>query len=197
MIHTIDEWKASKLDTASRSICGEVISNANDKEFFGILSSLLLKPGDRLLEIGFGLGLSASVFRNVQLRTHDIWEIHPEIIRHAFLFSLENENTQVLECSWMDLRKITPTIAYDCVYFDAFSNIFNEDLLFLEFIRYASKNLLNDNGRFSFFTQKKELPDSIMLALRECFVTVDIVKIANINHLIPVASLPRNGIDLK
>ena len=79
--------------------------------------------GGRILEIGFGLGISAGYIQSYGAESHVIVEIHPEIASKARNWGKKGRGVKVLEGDWYDLREdIEANGPYDGIFYDAFGD---------------------------------------------------------------------------
>ena len=68
------------------------------------MASLACKNGGDILEIGFGLGLSASeVQKNKNVTSHTIIEVHPDIFDRAIKKWKPYKKTNIIQSDWWDL----------------------------------------------------------------------------------------------
>ena len=82
-----------------------------------------------ILEIGFGMGISADYIQAQGVKSHTIIEIHPQILERLNVWASDKPNVTVIEGDWADLS-LTDT--YDGVFIDTFEDI-NVDESFKSF----------------------------------------------------------------
>jgi type IV protein arginine methyltransferase len=70
----------------------------------------------RVLEIGFGLGYTATEFQKFNLQKHIIIEAHPEIFKTAMKWSKKYKNVSVINCFLQDFNYDTKD--YDLIFDD-------------------------------------------------------------------------------
>jgi len=76
--------------------------------------------GGNILEIGYGMGISANYIQSFGPKSHTIVEIHPEIASQARSWAKRGEGITVLEGDWFDLKKnIEANAPYDGIFYDA------------------------------------------------------------------------------
>jgi len=73
-----------------------------------------------ILEIGFGMGISAGYIQSHSIVSHTIIENHPEIIPKAQTWASGKSNVTIVTGSWYDIRDSLST--YDGVFYDAFGD---------------------------------------------------------------------------
>ena len=79
--------------------------------------------GGNILEIGYGLGISANYIQSYRPKSHTIVEIHPEIASQARSWSKRGEGITVLEGDWYDLKQsIVNNGPYDGIFYDAYGD---------------------------------------------------------------------------
>lgn len=93
------------MSDAEYLIMGEFISNFSKNK--------------KILEIGFGLGISANLIQSKSKPIHHtIVEVHPEVFKKASEWSSLRKNTNVLFGDWLNVvPKLTHS--YDIVFYDA------------------------------------------------------------------------------
>jgi len=69
-----------------------------------------------VLELGFGMGISANYIQSCDVKSHTICEIHPQVISNLNTWSKNKDNVNVLEGDWYD--NIDQMTKYDGVLFD-------------------------------------------------------------------------------
>jgi protein-L-isoaspartate O-methyltransferase len=100
--------------------------------------------GGNILEIGYGLGISANHIQSYRPTSHTIIEIHPEIASQARSWSKSGEGIKVLEGDWYKLKQsIIDNGPYDGIFYDAYGDENIGQLV--EFCM----SLLNKGGRFT------------------------------------------------
>ena len=80
-------WENAELNISKEEITIESITKINDKLVMHIAETELMKKfaevvtknGGDILEIGFGMGLSASEIQTYNIKSHTIIERHPQI----------------------------------------------------------------------------------------------------------------------
>jgi hypothetical protein len=72
-----------------------------------------------VLELGFGMGISADYIQMQDVNSHTIIEIHPQILERLNAWAVGKSNVTVIEGDWANLS-LTDT--YDGIFFDTFED---------------------------------------------------------------------------
>ncbi|KAI1739424.1 arginine N-methyltransferase 2 [Xylaria scruposa] len=121
-----------------------------------------LPAGKRILNIGFGMGIIDTMFRDTQPSRHHIIEAHPEVLRHVETspdckFGKDWESSGPAEGAYKihagKWQEVMPKLLeagelYDAIYFDTFGEDYGQLRMF--FTEYVPA-LLDDGGIFGFF----------------------------------------------
>lgn len=75
-----------------------------------------LQPFGDVLEIGFGLGYSASHIQSYKPKSHTIIEYHPLIAQKARDFAKKHPHVTIIEDTWQNALKNLGV--FDCIFFD-------------------------------------------------------------------------------
>lgn len=97
-----------------------------------------------ILEIGYGLGISANYIQSYGPKSHTIIEIHPEIANQARSWSKRGVGIKVLEGDWYNLKQeIVDNGPYDGIFYDTYGDENTGRLV--EFCM----SIINKGGRFT------------------------------------------------
>ena len=155
-----------------------------------MVEDLKLTPDDRLLEIGFGMGISASILQEFGPASHTIVEPHPQVLLQAERWKGVRKNIQLHLGYWQQLD--TSSQRYSAIFFDPFADemaaVDNENLRFLKF---AAQSLLDDGGRLALFCIRTLLPQEYQRVMFEHYRRVEIssVQVAPRDTANPTADL--------
>jgi predicted O-methyltransferase YrrM len=77
----------------------------------------------RILEIGFGLGISAGYIQSYNPQSHTIVEIHPDIITKAKNWAVGKQGVNIIEGDWFEVREaIRVNGPYDGIFYDTYGD---------------------------------------------------------------------------
>lgn len=87
---------------------GEAVMHIGELNLMKQLANLVTTNGGDILEIGFGMHLSADeIQKNPNVKSHTIIEIHPDIYHTAVEWAKDKPNVKILLGDWVD---IIPTL---------------------------------------------------------------------------------------
>ncbi|NNB27078.1 class I SAM-dependent methyltransferase [Pseudomonas fragi] len=138
-----------------------------------MVEDLKLTPDDRLLEIGFGMGISASILQEFGPASHTIVEPLPQVLVQAERWKGSRTNIQLHLGYWQQLDPGAQR--YSAIFFDPFADdmaaVDDENLRFLKF---AAQSLLGDGGRLALFCIRPFLPLEYQRVMFEHYRRVEI-----------------------
>ena len=83
-------------------------------------AAYVCKNGGDILEIGFGMGISAGYIQSHSINSHTIIENHPDIIPRAQAWASGKSNVTIVTGSWYEVKDNLPT--YDGLFYDTFGD---------------------------------------------------------------------------
>ena len=112
-------------------------------------AEIATRNGGDILEIGYGMGLSArAIQENPNVTSHTIVEVHDQIVEEAYKFQDKHKNVEIIHATWNDafydgrlLQK-----KYDGVFYDAEFDTRN-----FVFPNLCMQYFLKPGGIFTFF----------------------------------------------
>lgn len=116
-------------------ISNGVVMHKSEKVLMLKLAEIVTQNGGDILEIGFGMHLSADgIQSNPNVTSHTIIEIHSEIYKTALEWSKDKPNTNIILGDWID---IIPTIdkKFDGILYDGYM-----DTNLKKFLNYVKPN---------------------------------------------------------
>ena len=83
-------------------------------------AAYVCQNGGDILEIGFGMGISADYIQSHSIASHTIVENHPEIIPKAQAWAEGKPNVTIVTGSWYDVKDTLST--YDGLFYDTWGD---------------------------------------------------------------------------
>ena len=83
-------------------------------------AAYVTEGGGDILEIGFGMGISAGYMHSHSIDSHTIIENHPEIITKAVEWANGKSNVTIVSQSWYDVKDSLGT--FDGIFYDIFGD---------------------------------------------------------------------------
>ena len=80
----------------------------------------ICEGGGDILEIGFGMGISAGYIQANSILSHTIVENHPQMIAKAKAWAVGKPNVTIIEGDWYDVKDSLST--YDGVFYDTWAD---------------------------------------------------------------------------
>jgi len=103
-----------------------------------------LQPKGDVLEIGFGMGYSATQIQKHNPRSYTIIECDPIVIEKCKEWAKQYNNVNIIEAKWQEVITTNRLDKYDEVFFDEFPNDIEHT---------TTEELYNTNNRFFLFMQ--------------------------------------------
>jgi spermidine synthase len=103
----------------------------------------LLNVKDKdVLEIGFGMGISANMIQEGQPKSHTIIECHPQVINYFMTTYEHRDKIKLIPDFWQNV--INSIGKFDCILFDTY---LDKPEQFFELV----DNILREDGKFTYF----------------------------------------------
>ena len=83
-------------------------------------AAYVCEGGGNILEIGFGMGISAGYIHSHSIASHTIIENHPNVIPKVQEWADKKSNVTIITGSWYDVKDSLST--YDGIFYDAFGD---------------------------------------------------------------------------
>ena len=115
----VNKWPEENLTINPNSIVmdtEETVMHSWEKPLMEAKADFVCKDGGHILELGFGMGISATAIQSHNIKSHTICEIHPQIIKNLKEWAKDKPNVIILEGDWYD--NIDKMKKYDGILFD-------------------------------------------------------------------------------
>lgn len=99
---------------------GKIVMHRWEDEIMKKKAEWVCKNGGDILEIGFGMGISANYIQQHDINSHTICEIHPQVLNDLNEWKKNKKNVTVLEGDW--IKNISHMKKYDGILFDTFED---------------------------------------------------------------------------
>ena len=83
-------------------------------------ANYICEGGGDILEIGFGMGISANYIQANSISSHTIVENHPQMIEKAKAWAKDKPNVNIVEGGWYDVKDSLST--YDGIFYDTWAD---------------------------------------------------------------------------
>ena len=120
-------------------------------------AAYVTEGGGDILEIGFGMGISAGYIHSHSISSHTIVENHPEIIPKAVEWANGKSNVTIISQSWADVTGSLST--YDGIFYDTHMD-YRSSLL-----SSSLSNLTKNRTRFTYWNSNDPSNDSSQMNL--------------------------------
>jgi len=97
----------------------EVMMNWEDS-IMKASADYVCENGGDILEVGFGMGISAGYIQANNINSHTIIENHPQIIEKAKAWAEDKPNVTIIEGDWYDIKDSLST--YDGIFYDTYGD---------------------------------------------------------------------------
>lgn len=136
-------------------ICGQPIMEGWEEPYMAMLAEIVAGHGGRVLELGFGMGISAGFIQRHSPSEHVIIEANTTIARMAREFaSRHTTRITILEGFWEEVVSGLPSDSFDGILFDTYP-LSEEELDWLPepFVPHAYR-LLKFGGIFTYYSDE-------------------------------------------
>lgn len=123
---------------------GNMIMHSWEDELMRLKSEFVCENGGDILELGFGMGISASYIQSQNINSHTICEIHPQVIVELNKWKKDKDNVITLEGDWYD--NVVNMGRYDGILFDT-----HDDIHYMEFFTEVVSKIAKPNCRITWW----------------------------------------------
>ena len=99
---------------------GEEVMMSWEDSLMSASAAYVTQNGGDILEIGFGMGISAGYMHSHSISSHTIIENHPEIIPKAVQWASNKSNVTIISQSWYDVRNSLGR--FDGIFYDTYGD---------------------------------------------------------------------------
>ncbi len=104
-------------------IAGHPVMEDWEMNYMSRLAAICTKNGGRVLEVGYGLGLSASEIQKHNIDQHVIIECHPDVVKRSMddlRDPISEQKANVLQGFWEDITPLLQDESFDGILFDTY-----------------------------------------------------------------------------
>ncbi len=120
-----EQWAEAPAiyDEHTLRIAGHPVMEDWEQGYMDMLGAIAASKGGRVLELGYGMGLSSTAIQSHPIDSHIVIECHPDVIKKAVSDckpALDNGRMHIYSGFWED---VTPTLAssiFDGILFDTY-----------------------------------------------------------------------------
>jgi len=99
---------------------GEEVMMSWEDSLMSASAAYVTQNGGDILEIGFGMGISAGYIHSHSISSHTIIENHPQILEKLKTWSSGKSNVAIISQSWADVTGSLST--YDGIFYDTYGD---------------------------------------------------------------------------
>jgi len=99
---------------------GDEVMMSWEDSLMSASAGYVTQNGGDILEIGFGMGISAGYMHSHSINSHTIVENHPEIIPKAVEWASNKSNVTIVSQSWYDVRNSLGQ--FDGIFYDSYGD---------------------------------------------------------------------------
>lgn len=130
--------------------------------------------GGNILEIGYGLGISARSIQTYSPNSHTIVEIHPDIAKEAQIWANRQRGVTILQGDWYELTKEIQALGpFDGIFYDAYGD---DNIQYL--VEFCT-SILSKGGRFTLWNPLP-YPFGNEQRIRDGIVTYDAIDLSEV-----------------
>jgi guanidinoacetate N-methyltransferase len=121
--HTPEEWKSAKPEFTPHTlqILGEPVMEDWEEPYMKVLAEIATRQGGTVLEVGFGMGISARFIQQHRITRHIIIEANHDVAEQARAWAKTcPADILILEGLWQDEIAKIPDSTLDGILFDTY-----------------------------------------------------------------------------
>jgi guanidinoacetate N-methyltransferase len=155
-----NEWLENKANYTKKSLLikGWQVMQYWEDNYMKDLANIATSEGGNILELGFGLGISAGyIQKSKKILKHTIIEAHPEVVKRAFrLFNKQfiSGRMQILQGFWENVAPLLKDESFDGILFD--TSPLDQETVFFHYFPFFEEayRLLKKGGVFTYFSDE-------------------------------------------
>ena len=117
------QWvdEPEKYDEVRLDIDGHPVMQVWETNYMGELARIACSKGGRVLEVGFGMGISGSAVQKFPIKEHIIMEANGNVFKRLRQFAVQHPNvTPMGPALWQDSIKLIPDASIDGILYDTY-----------------------------------------------------------------------------
>ena len=99
---------------------GRIIMHEWERPLMKKIAEFVCENGGHILELGFGMGISADYIQKQNIETHTIYEINPEVYQNSLRWSKNKNNVKIIQKDWFEDIDSWPV--FDGILFDTYQD---------------------------------------------------------------------------
>ena len=112
-------FESDKIIISGSDFANEVMMDWED-DLMSASAAYVTQGGGDILEIGFGMGISAGYMHSHSIDSHTIIENHPQILEKLETWASGKSNVTIISQSWADVTGSLGT--YDGIFYDTYGD---------------------------------------------------------------------------
>jgi guanidinoacetate N-methyltransferase len=165
-----ENWKTAPANITEErlEIAGNAVMEAWEEPYMQELAKIVTSKGGAILEVGFGLGISAKYIQQYDIEHHTIVEANSDVFvkLEEFARQAKHKVTPILGF-WQEVVDSLPSESFDGILFDTYPITKEElDKLSFQFVE-AAYRLLKKGGVFTYFSDYPDFRPSFLQFLNE------------------------------
>lgn len=150
-----DKWRQEKavFKDGKLQIAGHPVMEDWEDNYMQALADVAAGNGGRVLELGYGMGISASYVQRHDVTEHVIIEANAEVFERLHGFARHHPRVTPMFGFWQELIESLPAESFDGILFDTYP-VQEEELAAVWFFFGHAHRLLKPGGVFTYFSDE-------------------------------------------
>ena len=154
-----EDWKSAKADFSNHDlkIFGYSVMEDWETPYMEALANIVTANGGTILELGYGMGISAGFIQKHDIKKHIIIEANKDVVKKAIEFKKRAKHkVEILEGFWEDVIGKVPDESVDGILFDTYP-LTEEEIYQTQFFFFdVAYRKLKKGGIFTYYASEKE-----------------------------------------